>query len=223
MNLAAHGDDDDSPRAESSSWAAKRQRQMPATPRESPSNLQPAFNPTQPVAHKRKIANEDDNSSVRAESSSGPAKRQRGPANPQAYVTSHFTLKEGQATTDKLDNSSKQTQIPREAEGKQVAFQNNEKGMCISCSDSYYPKELVKCDGCVHQYCRDCNLSLFQVAMKDETLFPPRCCVVQIPIEGCRPLLSAELMGQYQAKKIEIDTPNRTYCHLPKCSAFIPP
>lgn len=223
--LAAGEDDDFSGRAESSSWTAKRPRQAPATTRESSASPQQALTPTRPTLQKRKaITNEDDDSSVRAETSSRAAKRQRGAANPQqALISPQSILKERKTTTDKDDNSSVQAESSRETERQQVAFQPNDKDMCVTCSDYHYHEDLVKCDGCTHQYCRECIVSLFQVAMKDETLFPPRCCWVQIPIEGCRPFLSVDLMGQYQAKKIELDTPNRTYCHLPTCSAFIPP
>jgi hypothetical protein len=34
-------------------------------------------------------------------------------------------------------------------------------------------------------------------------------------------LLTAELVTQYEQKKIELDTPDRTYCSNPLCSVFI--
>ncbi|TDZ20541.1 hypothetical protein Cob_v006699 [Colletotrichum orbiculare MAFF 240422] len=35
-------------------------------------------------------------------------------------------------------------------------------------------------------------------------------------------LLSSKLIGEFQAKAVEFSTPNRTYCHKPTCSTFIP-
>ncbi|KUI70108.1 putative protein ariadne-2 [Cytospora mali] len=35
--------------------------------------------------------------------------------------------------------------------------------------------------------------------------------------------LSEQTMAQYLARKVEMETPSRTYCHKPECSKFIPP
>ena len=75
------------------------------------------------------------------------------------------------------------------------------------CGDSY-------CDGCVSE--------LFELAMKDESLYPPRCCRQNIPLKSVRIFLKP---GQYEAfkkKSIELDTKNRTYCFAPTCNTFIP-
>lgn len=57
--------------------------------------------------------------------------------------------------------------------------------------------------------------------MTDESLFPPRCCRQQIPMAYVRIFLNSELVQAFEKKKIEFETPNRTYCYLPTCSAFI--
>jgi hypothetical protein len=74
---------------------------------------------------------------------------------------------------------------------------------------------------CCHEYCRDSLRALFEAAMTDESLFPPRCCRQPIKINSVRIFLIAELVRGYWEKKIEFETPNRTYCHSSKCSAFI--
>jgi hypothetical protein len=74
---------------------------------------------------------------------------------------------------------------------------------------------------CRHEYCRDCLEDLFKTAMTDESLFPPRCCRQQIPMVAVRIFLSSELVQAFERKKIEFETPNRTYCCLSTCSAFI--
>ncbi len=93
---------------------------------------------------------------------------------------------------------------------------------CISCGEDHPVTDVVGCL-CSHNYCRQCLARLFQASMVDESLFPPRCCSQPIPLEESRNHLSAELVGQFMAKKLEFETPNRTYCHVPGCSAFVPP
>ena len=73
---------------------------------------------------------------------------------------------------------------------------------------------------CRHEYCRDCLQSLFQVAMPDETLFPPRCCKQPSIPNRVRIFLTSDLIRRYKEKKIERDTLDRTYCA--ECSTFIP-
>ncbi|CZR48791.1 uncharacterized protein FPRO_03888 [Fusarium proliferatum ET1] len=92
---------------------------------------------------------------------------------------------------------------------------------CIACNDRFPPLALSKAP-CSHDYCRECLLSLTRSSLQDETLFPPRCCGQNIPIEQGR-WFSPELVGQFQAKKLEFETPNRTYCSEPSCSTFVPP
>ncbi|RKL29204.1 hypothetical protein BFJ72_g12113 [Fusarium proliferatum] len=92
---------------------------------------------------------------------------------------------------------------------------------CIACNDRFPPLALSKAP-CSHDYCRECLVSLTRASLQNETLFPPRCCGQNIPIEQGR-WFSPELVGQFQAKKLEFETPNRTYCSEPSCSTFVPP
>jgi hypothetical protein len=92
---------------------------------------------------------------------------------------------------------------------------------CIGCGDERSPSDVARCP-CSHAYCRECLTSLFKASLSDETLFPPRCCGQPIPLDSCRVHLPPNLAGEFQAKKAEMETPNRTYCHQPTCSTFIP-
>lgn len=95
--------------------------------------------------------------------------------------------------------------------------------VCVACCDKKYAADVAACP-CSHDYCRDCLDSLFRASLTDETLFPPRCCGREIPLQIYRDLVNdAKFMGTFRAKKIEFETPNRTYCHQPACSTFIPP
>ncbi|KAI0429123.1 hypothetical protein F5Y09DRAFT_332035 [Xylaria sp. FL1042] len=93
---------------------------------------------------------------------------------------------------------------------------------CIACADIKDVADLARAP-CKHDYCAECLENLFRSAMLDESLFPPRCCRQDIPIEENRLFLSNNLVEQFAQKSIELATPNRTYCHQPTCSAFIPP
>ncbi|TFK87511.1 hypothetical protein K466DRAFT_645879 [Polyporus arcularius HHB13444] len=59
---------------------------------------------------------------------------------------------------------------------------------------------------CGHYYDMTCILALFETAMKDEYLFPPRCCARKIPVSS---------------KKKGYGTRNRVYCSRPSCSRFL--
>ncbi|KAI6352793.1 hypothetical protein MCOR25_009287 [Pyricularia grisea] len=93
---------------------------------------------------------------------------------------------------------------------------------CISCGDEFEFTDVARCP-CSHEYCRGCLGTLFETSTIDESLFPPRCCKQPIPLERNRIFLDSELVGRFKAKRLELETPNRIYCHDPECSNFVPP
>ncbi|KAG6324780.1 hypothetical protein E4U44_000112 [Claviceps purpurea] len=93
---------------------------------------------------------------------------------------------------------------------------------CVACTSEVASTDSIRCP-CSHDYCGDCTTSLFSAAINDESLFPPRCCQEPIPLDLIKPFLSATLLGAYEAKKLEHETPDKTYCHVRTCSAFVPP
>ncbi|KAL4731630.1 hypothetical protein ACLX1H_000606 [Fusarium chlamydosporum] len=72
---------------------------------------------------------------------------------------------------------------------------------CIACGDQFPPLALSR-SPCSHEYCRGCLVSLVQGSLKDESLFPPRCCGQHIPIKSGR-WFSPELVGKFKAKKLD--------------------
>lgn len=74
---------------------------------------------------------------------------------------------------------------------------------------------------CNHEYCRDCLQGLFTAAIQDDSLFPPKCCRQPITLPKVRIYLTSDLVRQYEAKKIEYDTLDKTYCSNASCSRFI--
>ncbi|KAI3323796.1 hypothetical protein HD806DRAFT_495616 [Xylariaceae sp. AK1471] len=93
---------------------------------------------------------------------------------------------------------------------------------CTACSDMKNLTDLARAP-CGHEYCRECLEHLFRDAIVDESLFPPRCCRQAIPVNTNRLYLDGDLVQKFEEKAIELSTPNRTYCHHPPCSTFIPP
>ncbi|KAK8186656.1 hypothetical protein BC567DRAFT_154388, partial [Phyllosticta citribraziliensis] len=93
---------------------------------------------------------------------------------------------------------------------------------CAACLED---KKYFECAStpCGHYYCADCIEHLFLDAVKDETLYPPRCCRTEIPLDSVRKFLSLRTERDFIRKAPEWETKNRTYCARPTCSAWIRP
>ncbi|CRG85868.1 hypothetical protein PISL3812_02872 [Talaromyces islandicus] len=70
--------------------------------------------------------------------------------------------------------------------------------------------------------CDDCIRTMFLNACKDESQMPPACCN-PISTRYARRVLSPDEMALFEEKYEEWSTPDRLYCPVPTCSAFIPP
>src|SRR5699024_7279209 len=110
---------------------------------------------------------------------------------------------------------------PHEPDNESIVFEDPPAWLdkCECCHDSFSPSIMATAP-CSHKYCRACLNDLFRSASVDESLFPPRCCKRPIPVDTN--LLSTETVDLFRAKEEEFSTPNRTYCHRPQCSAFLP-
>lgn len=62
---------------------------------------------------------------------------------------------------------------------------------------------------------------MFQSAIRDESLYPPKCCQARIVVSDASDLLDSELVEAFVKKSVEYDTRDRLYCHKPRCSAFL--
>jgi IBR domain, a half RING-finger domain len=91
---------------------------------------------------------------------------------------------------------------------------------CVACREETEFVNAIRVP-CGHEYCRSCLEDLFKASMTDESLFPPRCCREPILMSIARIFLKNDLVRQYEKKKVEFETPNRTYCYSSLCSAFI--
>lgn len=95
---------------------------------------------------------------------------------------------------------------------------------CTVCMDQSKWSEYVPLS-CRHGYCLECIMRLFQRAMTDETLFPPQCCGMNIPLARVRSQVTTEFEAAFRERQIEMDTPasERTYCSNQACSTFLKP
>ncbi|KAL9578299.1 MAG: hypothetical protein Q9212_005806 [Teloschistes hypoglaucus] len=93
---------------------------------------------------------------------------------------------------------------------------------CVACLDRRSYNDNMALATCGHWYCLTCLTGLFESALKDDSLFPPRCCR-QEPLLPSKLSLGDNLHERFHKKLVEYNTADKTYCCEPSCSAFIPP
>lgn len=91
---------------------------------------------------------------------------------------------------------------------------------CTACQDMFQIYDIARAP-CGHEYCRACLQDLYRSSITDDSLFPPRCCHQPMTSPEVKIFLTRDLIRQYEQKKIELETPNRTYCCNQRCSAFL--
>ncbi|KAG4440048.1 hypothetical protein IFR05_004498 [Cadophora sp. M221] len=151
------------------------------------------------------------------------------------YIGTHKTSGSQSANEDEAeDHDNSQAMVPYNSPSPPSTAESSKwaasrprtsqvpKRRCTICLDTF-PSHSLSRAPCTHEYCLGCLQALFHASITDDTLFPPRCC--QLPITpsttSIRLSLPLSVVQQYEAKKIEFDTPNRTYCSNPPCSSFI--
>ncbi|KAL8637275.1 MAG: hypothetical protein Q9228_005435 [Teloschistes exilis] len=93
---------------------------------------------------------------------------------------------------------------------------------CVACLDRRGYSENMAMAACGHWYCLACLTGLFESALKDDSLSPPRCCR-RDQLQPSKMSLGKDLYERFQKKLVEYNTEAKTYCAQPLCSAFIPP
>lgn len=80
---------------------------------------------------------------------------------------------------------------------------------------------------CGHHHCTECLIRNITQSSKSIATYPPRCCPhIAIPWDSYGfddTVLPADIKKRLRELSIEYRTKNRTYCHEPRCSAFILP
>ncbi|KAK4861603.1 hypothetical protein LT330_003638 [Penicillium expansum] len=92
---------------------------------------------------------------------------------------------------------------------------------CVSCFTKV--NAIIFKGACGHGFCRDCTRQMFLGAIKDEELYPPRCCGNIIPPGVALRILNYEELRNFSERAIEWTAKDRLYCAEPTCSKFIPP
>ncbi|KAF8622878.1 hypothetical protein AX15_006679, partial [Amanita polypyramis BW_CC] len=93
---------------------------------------------------------------------------------------------------------------------------------CVSCADRF-PQAQCLTAPCNHIYCHGCLVSLVESCVRDETLYPVKCCRQPFPIASLNSLLNVRLRLLFEAKLREYNVPpeRRVYCSNPRCSSFL--
>jgi hypothetical protein len=91
---------------------------------------------------------------------------------------------------------------------------------CVICRDNTPSQDAIKVP-CGHFYDRECAVDLFQAAMKDETLFPPKCCRQSIPLDSVMEHLPVDFWRRFVQREREYLTSDRLYCPNKACSNFL--
>ncbi|KAG5302056.1 IBR domain-containing protein [Histoplasma ohiense] len=95
---------------------------------------------------------------------------------------------------------------------------------CSSCFDEIMDKNLISLN-CQHKYCLKCFIQLINTAMATEKLFPPKCCLEEIPQRLILDNLDHNGRDAFRLKVQEyaISEPRRVYCPEITCAKWIPP
>lgn len=79
---------------------------------------------------------------------------------------------------------------------------SNPNGECISCFDEFPKRDLVHLT-CSHDYCKTCLRTVVLNAMKNESAFPPKCCLTEIPLKTVLVCLENTQRDEYREKAAE--------------------
>lgn len=95
------------------------------------------------------------------------------------------------------------------------------KRKCFICYRQKPTSEVLALRRCKHQFCSSCLTHYFKWALDEERIFPAKCCRMPIRLQDAEPCIPDKVAKQYKAKMAECAAVDRTYCHVPTCSALI--
>ncbi|KAL4879586.1 hypothetical protein BJY04DRAFT_91091 [Aspergillus karnatakaensis] len=93
---------------------------------------------------------------------------------------------------------------------------------CVACNEPKPVFDMIQAP-CSHWYCRHCITRLVNDALTDQSLFPPRCCRLDIPLDAMRRHIGDELSQRFEEKDTECKDPQRTCCSNAACAEYILP
>jgi len=97
------------------------------------------------------------------------------------------------------------------AMARRIAAQPVPQKECAVCLENQ-PVSRIYTTPCHHPYCHTCVFAMFTDALRDDTLFPPKRCQMELPIESVRAILGVELVLRSSRKLVEVRTIDKTYC-----------
>lgn len=148
------------------------------------------------------------------------------PASPVQSATPQFDVVYSQLSSKSRNSSERYQTQPHhfnpESSGISSIGQRDVLVACVSCDDEKINEDLLIAP-CGDRYCSECINTLYEHASTDESLFPPRCCRMPIPMEDAVKFLNVEVYNRFQEIQEEFSTSDRIYCHKTDCAKFISP
>lgn len=113
---------------------------------------------------------------------------------------------------------------PPTNKGAENACLKQKKFECLVCGDQVQANEAWTAP-CSHHYCIDCLENFHRACLADQTLYPPKCCHLEMPWSDVKPRINHQLARTFEGKREELNTDagRRTYCFYPPCARFIGP
>jgi len=97
------------------------------------------------------------------------------------------------------------------AMARRIANQPEPQRECAVCLENQ-PVSRIYTTPCNHPYCHTCVFTMFADSVRDDTLFPPKCCQTELPIDSVREILGVDLVLCASRKLVEVRTIDKTYC-----------
>lgn len=93
---------------------------------------------------------------------------------------------------------------------------------CVSCNEKFAvePSKGIRAP-CKDFYCKECIVQLFDLSVKDDTLFPPRCHQQMIPLTTVKHFFTTGFQATFDRRLRERETQKRVYCPDGRCATFL--
>ncbi|KAF5555402.1 e3 ubiquitin ligase ARI10 [Fusarium mexicanum] len=86
---------------------------------------------------------------------------------------------------------------------------------CLFCTEEFPEGDVFEAP-CSHVMCKPCLTRCIETSMRNEYLFPPKCCGQAIPVNATNVFITEDLLSEYDNKREEFATKKRTYCSDPR-------
>lgn len=120
-----------------------------------------------------------------------------------------------------MKQALRETSVSPVADGREPHSGDHE---CASCFEDFPAKQMFNLN-CTHSYCMRCFTTLVTTAMQSESIFPPKCCLLPIPLKEVLSVLDKPQKDLYKSKAAEyaLAPESRWYCPRTECGKWIPP